>query len=550
MSAPRRLVGGLIAIVAALALSLGTASPAWAHAALISTTPGDSLVLPTGPQEVTLTFSEPVGLALGNVRVITADGVRVDEGSPRRTDGGKVVRASVRSGLGQGSYLVLWRVISADAHPVSGAFTFSVGTPSATSSELLGRGALTDLAPDPRAPGIALGVSRFLGFAGLVVLLGGALFCLVLWPAGLRGLRRLLAVGAAAVTVSAATGLLLQGPYASGNGLARVSDGALLSAVAPTQYGVATIVRGACALLALVVLTRASGRAGALVLVLLGTGAAAGSSAAGHAGVGVWQPFTLAADLSHLVAVSAWAGGLVILVLGLRKRWSPAQQAAILPGWSRFATWAVVALVVTGTFASVREVGGFPALATTPYGRLLLLKVLIVGGMLLLGLAGRRYVRSHHPYAGKADAPTQTDVRGLRRSALIETGLAVAVLAITAVLVNTTPAKAAYAPPYIGRSVAGPIDVQLDIYPARKGRNGVHIYTAGPGGKTVDVEEVSGYADRGDGERVTLRPKRNSLGHYEDLAFVLPSKGTWKVVLQIRISEIDSYATTQTFVAR
>ena len=102
------------------------------------------------------------------------------------------------------------------------------------------------------------------------------------------------------------------------------------------------------------------------------------------------------------------------------------------------------------------------------------------------------------------------------------------VLGLTAVLVNTTPAKAAFAPPYSGRSEAGPVTVQVDIYPARKGRNGLHIYTVGAGGRTRDVAEVTGYVERGK-ERLTLNAKRKSLGHYEDLALILPAKGDWTI---------------------
>jgi copper transport protein len=104
-----------------------------------------------------------------------------------------------------------------------------------------------------------------------------------------------------------------------------------------------------------------------------------------------------------------------------------------------------------------------------------------------------------------------------------------------------------FAPPYTGRSTAGPLTVAVDIYPARAGLNGLHIYTVGAGGRTVDVAEVTGDVVRSDGEQITIHPKHKSLGHYEDLSLVLPAKGRWTIELQIRVNNTDSYPTTQTF---
>jgi copper transport protein len=556
----RRAVALLLGLLSSL-LVLGAVAPAAsAHAALLRTTPGDAEILPTGPKEVTLTFGEPVGIGLGQLRVLSAEGERVDDGAPSRSAGGTVVHIPVRSGIPEGSYVVVWRVVSADSHPVSGAFTFSVGKPSVDAKALMGKGNLTSIAAAPRAPSIALGTTRFVGFAALVVLLGGAIFCLVLWPAGVPQLRRTFLVAAVVEAAAAGLALLLEGPYAAGDGLGRTFDGSLLDAVLSTQYGEATATRIGVALatvVAVLVVGKRIGRTSAGLIAALGLFMAMTWSAAGHAGVGSWQPWTNLSDTVHLVFVSAWVGGLVVLVRGLR-RWSPDEQAALLPGWSRLAFWSVVLLVATGVFATIREVGELGALFTTRYGLLLVTKYALVGLMLLFALVGRAYVRSRWPRhvahaAMTAEVPPEAseddDAAGLRRSVAIETGLAVVVLAVTAVLVNTPPAKDAFAPPYTGRSSAGPLTVQVDIYPARKGLNGLHVYTVGAGGRTVDVAEVSGDVVHGS-ERITVHPTHKSLGHYEDLNLVLPAKGSWTIELQIRTSDVDSYPTSQTFQVR
>jgi copper transport protein len=359
--------------------------------------------------------------------------------------------------------------------------------------------------------------------------------------------------------VTAGLALLLQGPYAAGEGLGKLTDGSLLSAVMDTKYGDATALRigyAAVAVVAVLVLGNRTRRWAAGVLAGLGLLCALSWSAAGHAGVGRWEPWTYLFDATHLLFVSAWVGGLVVLVRGLRGRWTPAQQAELLPGWSRLAAWSVALLVATGVFASFREVGELAALLSTKYGVLLVVKDGLVGLMLLFALVGRAFVRQHYtrPVAAAATdtaldvrpEPTEEDVAGLRRSVSIEAFLAVAVLAVTAFLVNTPPARDAFAPPYSGRSTAGPLTVQVDIYPARKGLNGLHVYTVGEGGLTKDVAEVTGYLQKGD-EKLTVETKRKSRGHYEDLSVVIPGKGTWTIDLEIRTSDVDSYETRQTF---
>jgi copper transport protein len=355
----------------------------------------------------------------------------------------------------------------------------------------------------------------------------------------------------------AALALFLEGPYAAGDGLSKTFDGALVDAVLKTKYGEATATRigiSALTVIAVLAVGKRVGRASAGLLAALGLLMSMTWSAAGHAGVGSWEPWTDLADTAHLVFVSAWVGGLVVLARGLR-RWTEAEQATLLPGWSRLASWSVTLLVATGVFASVREVGELGALFSTRYGLLLVTKYALVGLMLLFALVGRAYVRSHYSQpvvaaatvtAAPPEAPEDDDVAGLRRSIGIEVGLAVVVLVVTAFLVNSRPAKDAYAPPYSGRSTAGPLTVQVDIYPARKGLNGLHVYTVGAGGRTRDVEQVTGFVQKGD-ERITVDPKHKSLGHYEDLSLVLPAKGTWTIDLEIRVSDVDSYETKQTF---
>ena len=108
-----------------LALVSATAGPAAAHASLVSIDPADGARLDESPSQVTLTFSEHVSAALGGVQVLDTTGATVHVGAAR-VDGTKVL-VDLQPHLPDGTYVVTYRVVSADGHPVRGGSVFGVG---------------------------------------------------------------------------------------------------------------------------------------------------------------------------------------------------------------------------------------------------------------------------------------------------------------------------------------------------------------------------------------------------------------------------------------
>jgi copper transport protein len=91
--------------------------------------PVESSVLTSPPRQVVLHFGEPVEIDFGSIRVIGPRGTRVDEGGTHHPLGDNdSVAIALPAGLRDGTYVVAWRVISVDSHPVHGAFVFSVGS--------------------------------------------------------------------------------------------------------------------------------------------------------------------------------------------------------------------------------------------------------------------------------------------------------------------------------------------------------------------------------------------------------------------------------------
>src|SRR5690348_13843637 len=123
----RRRLGTLVLLVAALfGTGLALAGAASAHASVVSSDPADGSRLRAAPHQVTITFDESVTLGnLGYLHVTDSKGHRVDTGTASHPAGvDSKITTSLRSGLGDGTYIESYRVISADSHPVAGVVRF------------------------------------------------------------------------------------------------------------------------------------------------------------------------------------------------------------------------------------------------------------------------------------------------------------------------------------------------------------------------------------------------------------------------------------------
>ncbi|GAA0989846.1 copper resistance CopC/CopD family protein [Streptomyces rhizosphaericus] len=399
----RRLMAICGTLLAALlcALSVG-ASSASAHAALTSTDPADGSVVKTAPREVTLNFSEGVLLSGDSVRVLDPKGKRVDTGKTAHVDGkSSTAAAGLHSGLPDGTYTVAWKAVSEDSHPVSGAFTFSIGAPSKTKAKVP-----TGEASDSTVSTL-YGIGRYAAYGGFAALVGGCVF------AGLcrssRPVRKIAVGGWVTVFTASLLLLLLRGPYTDGEGIGGILDLGRLGDVLSTKPGAALLSRllllGAAAVFLAVLFGSYTRRTGegeadarrrqdlAFGLGFGGTVMAVGLAAtwamAEHASVGLQRQLAMPVDVIHLIAVGVWLGGLASLAVTLRAG-EPIERAAVRR-FSRLAFGSVVALVVTGLYQSWRQVGSWGALTDTEYGRWLLVKVGLVAVLVGIAAVSRRW---------------------------------------------------------------------------------------------------------------------------------------------------------------
>lgn len=398
--APRVRTLVLLFLVVTGALLAG-AAPASAHAALTDSDPARGAVVDTAPTQVSLTFSEQIAVGDDAVRVLDPKGKRVDKGAPANPSG-TTYTVTLVGGLPDGTYTVAYQVVSADSHPVAGAFTFSIGAPSETSVSVSAQGS------DDGVVGVLYGIGRYVSYAGFVVLAGGAAFVLACWGrgAGVRAVQRLVVSGWLALTGATLGLLLLRGSYTTSGEPADIFDLSLLADVLQTKTGAALVSRLlllAAAALFIAVLFGAydkredeEKRDLSFGLAVGGTVVAAGLAASWamseHASQGLQPGVAMPVDVLHLLAVAAWLGGLTALLVALYR--APAETPVgrdAVQRFSRLAFGSVVTLVVTGIYQSWRQLGSWSAFTDTRYGQLLLVKIGLVAVLVGIASVSRRW---------------------------------------------------------------------------------------------------------------------------------------------------------------
>jgi copper transport protein len=386
---------------------------------------------------------------------------------------------------------------------VHGGFSFSVGTTSPTNAG--GANADAGTAGGDRTVGLLYGAARWLAYLGFALLAGTAFLLIALAPQLVsdQRMRRILAGGWFALLIGTLAALLLQGPYGGGFGLGRVFDSEVLQATLRTRLGKALAYRlillGAAGAMvswiatrlgtATVPMRRIVGATGAVLALAL----ALTWSAADHAGTGDQVALALPADVLHLLAMAAWVGGLTALCVSVLSSRTPTPglpddqaREAVVRRFSTVAFTSVAVLAGTGVYQAWRQIRTLDALTGTPYGRLVLIKTALFAGLIGLGWLARRRLAAGKP-----------DLRLLRRSVLAEFGVAVVVLGVTSLLVESQPARETAATPvsvtmpFDAGSPSGSGSVNVVIDPAKAGVDTLHVYILGPTGQLEAVPEVT-----------------------------------------------------------
>ncbi|MFP5317626.1 MAG: copper resistance protein CopC [Acidimicrobiia bacterium] len=541
----------LLAVVAlAGCASVLRATPASAHAVLLRAEPSPQTTVERPPAAIRLTFSEPVEVAFGAVRVFDVDGNRVDDGAIRRAEGDRQVVLPVS--LRNGTYTVTWRVTSQDGHPVRGGFGFFVGAPSTISAVAVP----VDEGSGPVVT-IGYGMARFLWFAALVTVLGMVAMRRWVWTPAVRavgmagspaadrfrrGFGTALPAAWVVLLVAGAAGLVFQSATVSGLSLAQAARPEVLGELLKTSFGRLWTVQAALAValglpvLALVARRPLLGvppRPWLVAAGVVGAALCVATAANGHART-VWNTAVMVPALSvHLLAAAVWAGGLAALFLLGRTAWrsvGPDQRPPLLRELvRRFGRVGVVAapvLLGTGAITSFGLLSRVSDLWDVSFGRVVSAKVALFAVAVALAAVHRRRTPR------RLDRPD--GVARFEQTGAAELLAVTGAIALASVLVALVPGRslalAAKAPVNQERQ-AGPYTVQLYVDPTRVGENEFHVTfvnEAGLAAAEVATVEVTLGPAGGDPQPVAMR--LISPGHFVGDAS-LPAPGRYSLAV-------------------
>jgi copper transport protein len=545
----------------ACALAVVLAPSAFAHSVLLETNPGNDVVVQESPDRVSLRFDESVEMSLGGIRVFDGQGNRVDSDQVDPSSG-PTVAVGIDQELAPGTYTVAWRAISADSDPISGAFVFHVKERGATTAAV----SLDSLTGTSKTVDAFFTAGRFFDFGLLLLALGGSSVLVIALPSAAWSVRRrlygVLAAVAGALALVALLNIVFQGAAATGTSIRDAFSWDVYTDVIETRYGEMMILQAALAVtLALTALAlryseHRDKRALSVLTLALGAVMSITPALSGHASVA--GNLAIVADTAHVIAAALWTGGLGFLFLALKlakeDRWPLATRA--VPRFSNMAVISVVVLLVAGIISGYLQVRTWSALWETEYGLLLLGKVALVLPLLALGAYNNRYAVPRL----KAGIASVLERRRFLRAAGVELGIMVAIVAVTAVLVNAEPARTEAAmemeedaahtdeatetsadhEAFEGMVMLGDSEVMVMVDPAMPGENMIQLTFDSPPENLTKVSVSASLPSQEIGPLdFEAEPDPAEPGMYTIEGATLSIAGDWELRIEALLGEFD-----------
>jgi len=262
----------------------------------------------------------------------------------------------------------------------------------------------------------------------------------------------------------------------------------------------------------------------------------------GHADSTSTPAFTVTVQWLHLVSIGAWIGGLVWLLIALRRR-DPGRGPGLARRFSKVAGVMVVLVLVTGTVRALDEVGAWSRLFDTSFGVTLTVKIVIFAVLILLG-ASSRYRHVAPAAAGR--------VEGLRRTVRAEVAVAAVALAAAAVLTGLAPSRTVAEAEKLqkpagvmvtGSDYATSVRIRLLVTPGTVGPNrfeaAVVDYDSGQPAPADSVTLRFQLNDRADVGSAEVALTREGDARWRGLSSALSIDGKWSITALVQ-SRSDS----------
>jgi copper transport protein len=505
------------------ALFLFWSVAAFGHASLVSSDPPGGAMRAAMPERVALSFNEPVAPLV--LKLVTPGGaISLLSGAEARD---RTIAVALPRTSETGTYLLSWRVISADGHPVGGTVTFSVG-------EAGGRAALSEESSKPLFR-LAFILAKVALYAALFIGIGGAFARAWIVQGRTGGRRGAMPPGAILLGFPALVATVgLQGLDALDVPATALAQAVVWRAGLETSWGITAIIAAfalLAGLFAAVSVQRGSARLWSAIALV---GLALALSASGHASAASPQALMRPAVFIHATAIALWIGALIPLSYAL----TGDAAGASLRRFSKFVPAALAMLFVSGFVLAIVQLGRGDAPWATDYGIVLLAKLSLVAVLLLIA-AHNRFVLTPRIAAGDIAARA-----ALRRFIIAELVVVLAILAAAATWRFTPPprslAAAAQSPEFV------------HIHAARAMAD-VTFLPAGPGRREAAINLQTGDFEPLDAKEVTLLLS-NQAAQIESTAYVarrrsdgvwiadgvlVPLPGLWTIQVDVLIDDFE-----------
>ncbi len=518
-----------------------------AHAYLQQSSPSANETILSSPSKITLQFNESIQPAFHSIQVTNSTGERVDLDDSYIADNQpKTLEANIRPNLADGLYIIGWKIISGDGHPLEGSIPFQIGSSSISTN-------VPSANSTGYYPGLDLILIRWLLYLSMAFLMGILSFYLFMYPSNPKAKhplpqrsRKMLWISYGGIAVSILLGLPLQATIEARLQWSELWTTPWLNQMMQTNFSaiwltqvVMVVILGGFMYIANRTPERSYSRSMyQYAALLLGLGILLSKSFIGHAAASELKVLSITMNFLHLSASCIWIGSLLAL-------------AAILPGeaslpsspedrkriifrvirtFSYWGTGLVTILILSGTYASLKYVPTMYSLFNTLYGQVLLIKCGLV--LIMLGFAAFNMLRGRHN-------------KSIGRTVWIELSVGVITLVLAALLTNLPTAMTSPGPIDLSNTLENGEKISLQVSPNVIGNNQFEIQVQDANRKDVlNIQQI----------KLTLTSLDMDMNKYEILIPYQPNStfiaedlismaGRWNIQVHILSESLDTWDT-------
>jgi len=516
-----------------------------AHASVIDSTPKENEVLETAPETINIQFSEAIQTAFYSLEVYSESGKKVQISESRISGQNEnVLETHLKKTLADGVYLVQWKVVSSDGHPVKGTIPFQVGVSTAKSNPIV-------MDQDNTMPNSVQTILQSIQYVCFSILIGALFFRLVLVQEGLsffdyKRIRWLLWLSYSGLALSIFLSLPLKVTIDAEVGWLQAFNKDYIQAMLnETSFGPIWI--GEILLLLVLFLmqyTMLENKTNRLAVIsyLIVSALMLCKALIGHTQAVSNQVMAVLMDFFHLQAMAVWLGGLLMLLIILsykqiflehKNEWKSFYWRTI----RKFSPWVMISVIVligTGIYSSIQHIPTFHALLDTVYGRLLLGKILLM--LMMIGLG------AYHFLKGKKQE------KDLNASVRFEFSIGIIVLIVAALLTNVATASSSPGPIEQTQITEGKEKIALSITPNQIGDNIIQVKLLNDAGRPLaNLQQltVKLVSQEIEDREVKLQLKETATGVYETNS-IFTMSGKWTVQVHGLTEKLDSIDATFT----